>query len=324
MLHHIVAHSADPDGIITHAILERSLTQIGHKTKHYYVDYPQLGTALENLLTEKSGRVIVADLSLNEEVAREDLFRSLVERHRHLSWYDHHASSLNGREFLGKFCRRVALALNKCASKLVALEYAPQDEYVGFLAELAQVHDFEKSKSRLMVRAQQLQDIIASGYDLPTLVKDLSNEKAWHGREFKPKYQQVITNFNQLKLQAYASLEQSVEHVSIAGFNITFGLAPACLYMKLAPRYLDERRNATYNQTDCFVVVYEGMSNVILQGYGQLGSLVPPLCISQQGGGRGHAGGFLLDHPVSADTYERDKQEINRRMALFLTQSDAA
>ncbi len=324
MLHHLVAHSADPDGIITHAILERSLTQIGHKTKHYYVDYPQLGTALENLLTEKSGRVIVADLSLNEEVVREDLFRSLVEKHRHLSWYDHHASSLNGREFLGRFCTRVALASNKCAAKLVALDYAAQDEYVGFLAELAQVHDFEKNRSPLMKRAQQLQDLIASGYNLPALVKDLSNERAWHGREFKSKYHHVIADFNQRKLQAYESLEQSIEHVSIAGFNITFGLAPACLYMKLAPRYLDEKRSALYNETDCFVVVYEGMNNVILQGYGQLGGQIPALCISQQGGGRGHAGGFLLNLLVTGDTYADTKAEIARRMTLFLTQRDAA
>ncbi|MDO8656950.1 MAG: hypothetical protein Q7K45_06970, partial [Nanoarchaeota archaeon] len=317
MVHHIIAHSVDPDGIITHAILERSLKPSGHKINHHYVDYPQLGSALEKMLTEEPGRVIVADLSLNDEIAREDLFRSLVERHRHISWYDHHASSLNGREFLGRFCSRVALASNKCAAKLVALDYAPQNEYVGFLAELAQVHDFENSKSRLMVRAQQLQDIIASGYDLPTLVKDLSDEKAWHGREFKPKYHQVIADFNQLKVQAYHFLEQSIGLVNIAGFNIAFSLAPACLYMKLAPRYLEEKRNTVYPETDCFVVVYEGMNNVILKGYGQLGPLVPSLCISQQGGGRSHAGGFLLNHPVSADTYQRDKKEIIQKITTF-------
>ena len=257
-------------------------------------------------------------------MAKEDLFQLLVEKHRHISWYDHHAPSLNGREFLGRFCSRVALASNKCAAKLVALDHAPHDEYSLFLAQIGQVHDFQRGKSHLMPKALQLQDIIASGYDLPTLVQDLASGKAWHTGNLKKKYQVVLTKFNERKIQAYSSLEQSIEHTTIAGFNVAFALSPACLYMKLAPTYLNEKRNMCYGQTDVFVIFYEGIQNVIIQGYNQVGALVPAFCISQQGGGRGHMGGFLLPHFPSAATYTADTLEIKQRLEVFLTHSDAA
>ena len=96
MLHHIVAHGADPDGIVTHAILRRALL----KTQHHFADYDNFTAILEKLLTAEPGKLIIADISCNDRIASPEMFESLKRRHRNISWYDHHTGSYEQKGFL--------------------------------------------------------------------------------------------------------------------------------------------------------------------------------------------------------------------------------
>ena len=173
MLTHIVAHSADPDGILTHAILQRSLGGV----QHHFADYDNLAEILGGLVTAKPGNIIVADLSCEEAIAREDLFNNLKQKHSSIRWYDHHNGSIGRKGFLAQHCDDVVLAANRCAAELVNSVYSPHDLYTEFLAELGHVHDFEQKDNSLAPTAYSLQDIIASGYNLKALVSDIAAEK---------------------------------------------------------------------------------------------------------------------------------------------------
>lgn len=308
MLHHIVAHSADPDGIVTHAILRRSLL----KTQHHFADYDNLAAILEGLLTAEPGKLVIADISCNDRIASPEMFESLKKRHRNISWYDHHTGSYEQKGFLARYTALI-LSTNQCAAQLVSEVYAAKDAYAQFLAHLGQIHDFERKEDQFAPQAYALQDIIASEGNLHDLVSDLATEKVWdEHRIFTPFYQGVLDKFSERKNQAYSLLEQSVEQREIAGLRVAVAYSDPILYMKPAYQHLQECLDE-----DCIFVMYQGKSNVLALASKKIGKRILDFLAVQGGGGRGHGGGFVLDHPVSAETYQQDKEEILRRFGNY-------
>lgn len=319
MRYHLVAHRADPDGIIAHALLERALAK--EQCEHYFVDYPDFHQTLGNLKEKKPGRVIVADMNLDTILQQSNLLSELREKHGLLEWYDHHSNSIQEQRYLEKQCRRVKVAANYCAAQLVREEYLPQDSYALSLAHLAHVHDFEKKEDSRAPIAYELQDLIASGLDLSKLVADLANGSIWtnnRSEQFAPIYQDVLHVFRQQKDQACQRLEESVEHRDIAGYTVAFALSDPLLYMKLAPEHLGKKI-----KVDCLVVLYEGKRNIIVEGYNRVGKHIPAFCTWNKGGGRGHGGGFTIDHEVTIDSVQNDQEQIARQLEEFFQMMDA-
>ncbi|MBI2146558.1 hypothetical protein HYU22_04420 [Candidatus Woesearchaeota archaeon] len=276
MRYHLVAHRADPDGIIAHALLERALAK--EQCEHYFVDYPDFHQTLGNLKEKKPGRVIVADMNLDTILQQSNLLSELREKHGLLEWYDHHSNSIQEQRYLEKQCRRVKVAANYCAAQLVREEYLPQDSYALSLAHLAHVHDFEKKEDSRAPIAYELQQ----------------------------------------KDQACQRLEESVEHRDIAGYTVAFALSDPLLYMKLAPEHLGKKI-----KVDCLVVLYEGKRNIIVEGYNRVGKHIPAFCTWNKGGGRGHGGGFTIDHEVTIDSVQNDQEQIARQLEEFFQMMDA-
>ncbi len=316
MRYHLVAHSADPDGIITHALLERSLKE--HHVKHYFVDYPDFHQTLRNLQQQPPGRIIIADMNLDTNLRQSKLLPELRDRHGLLDWYDHHSNSIQEQRYLEKQCRRVRVAANYCAAELVREEYLPQDPYAQSLAHLAHIHDFEKKEDPRASVAYGLQDVIASGHGLDQLVSDLATGKIWAGEQFNPAYQEVLRQFQERKHQACQQLEDSLEQKIIGGYKVAFAFSDPLLYMKLAPAHL-----APKLEVDCLVVLYESKRNIIVEGYNRVGKHIPAFCTRNQGGGRGHAGGFTIDHEVTIDSLQQDKELVAQRLEEFFQIMDA-
>ncbi len=319
MLYYIVAHSADPDGIITHALLDRALED--ESREHYFVDYPDLHETLQKVRWKEPGKVIIADMNLDDVLRNSDTLRKLNDRHGYLEWYDHHQGSIRQQEFLREYCDPVIVAPNFCAAALVHDQYFSGDPYALALAHLAQVHDFERTDDPRAPIAYSLQDIIASGQDLSQLVSDLATGKIWTDNQwnkFTPAYQKTLHLFNERKQEAYQRLEDSVEQRNIGGYRVAFAFSDPLLYMKLAPQHLERKI-----KTDCVVVLYQGNSNVMVYGYNHLGKDIPTFCNENGGGGRGHAGGFTIDHEVTADSVQSDKEMVAEKLERFF-QSRAA
>ncbi len=318
MLHHIVAHRADPDGIVSHAILRRALAA-DHRLEHYFAEYGDLPETFEALLQADPGKVIVADIAIQSDNRDEALFRSIKDRHEELEWYDHHKGSQEWLPTLERHCDRVVIDMGKCGAELVVGRYAADDPHSQHLAALGHAHDFERKKSPLAVQAYGLQDIIASGFDLLTLVGDLAEERVLVGKSaFTPPYQEVLGIFAERKQQAYHELESTVEHEPVGRYNVTFAFSPKILYMKDAPDYLP----TAHPEQDIIVVMYDGLPNVIIYGRkGRgVGKRIPDFCQLNGGGGRGHGGGFVLDHAVTPETYAADKAYVTARLGEFLEQ----
>ena len=177
-----------------------------------------------------------------------------------------------------------------------------------------QIHDFEQKEDEFAPQAYALQDIIASECNQHDLVSDLAAEKVWdEHRAFTPVYQKVLDVSSERKNKAYSRLEQSVEQREIAGLRVAVAYSDPILYMKPAYQRLQEHLD-----DDCIFVLYEGKSNILALAGKKIGKRILDFLAVQGGGGRGH-GGFVLDHPVSAETYQQDKEEILRRFGRYFS-----
>tara|TARA_Y100000310_G_C20661262_1_gene804936 strand:- start:526 stop:1485 length:960 start_codon:yes stop_codon:yes gene_type:complete len=318
MVYHIIGHQSDPDGIISHALLRRSL--LNNKDKdhsneqmiHYFTDYAFLRDLLDKVKSSERGKIFVADLSLDENICDETLFQQLSTNHDSLAWFDHHEPSIENKDFLDHYCNIVSLASNKCAAVLVQESYSPNNKYDQFLAHLAQVTDFERRDDQFSKQAYGLHDIIASGYNLKSLVEDLAEEKVVNKKGFINGYQTVIDDFKIKKEEAYINLEKSISYQCVNGYVFAFAFSEPLLYMKLATEYLKERL-----KVDGIIVVYDGKPNVLAHGKKDLGKRIPQFCKIQGGGGRGHGGGFLLNHDINQETFQADIEYIKNNLEQF-------
>lgn len=314
----IVAHRADPDGIISHALLRRAIGENNIRA-HYFVDYDDIMPSLITINQKNNdAEIIVADISCNNQFMDEALFADLKKKNKSITWIDHHDSTADNSKFLGQFCT-VIYAANKCAAELVEEKYRSRlyysDPYYShILAEIAHAHDFEQRKTLPWKAGDSLQQVIASGYNLETLVKDLANGRAWEDNyTLSPHYSGIAAHFKLKKMEAYYCLKETVEQIDCAGKKVLFAFADPMLYMKDAPEYLK-----LYYDTDYIVVAFESISNVAVFGKGNVGKSVVDFCIAMGGGGRGHGGGINLNHPVSKESYPADKEYITSNLNKFL------
>lgn len=311
----IIAHSADPDGIISHSLFERAFNP-GVRA-HYYVDYPDFIKSLENVANkEKNAHITIADISFNDNFMDEELFRTLKEKNESLTWIDHHDNTKKNRGFLERFCDGVIYSSNKCSAELVLSRYNTMldPSYDAMLANIAHAHDFDNKKQVSWSVGNTLQQVISSGYDLDTLVGDLVTRDAWEDEYMlNSNYQAVAKQFRIKKNKAFQSLKESVEHVSFGDKKAIFAYSDPMLYMKEAPEFLRENYSIDY-----VVVAFEGKANVMVFGKGKSGTSAVNFCTSMGGGGRNHGGGFGLDHEVTKDTYQIDKEMIQGKLAEFL------
>lgn len=313
--HVIVAHRADPDGIISHALLRRAIGENNVRT-HYFVDYDDILPSLTAITAENSNaEIIVADISLNNQFKDQALFSALKKKNRSITWIDHHESTADNIGFLGQFCT-VIYAANKCAAELVEEKYRHRldPHYDHLLAAIAHAHDFEQRKTVEWKIGDALQQIIASGYNLETIVKDLATGEAWDDDYIlSPLYTRIVAHFQISRNAAYSRLKETVEEVTIADRKILFAFSDPILYMKDAQEYLKRHYDADY-----VVAAFDGISNILVFGKGNVGKSVVDFCKSMGGGGRGHAGGFNLGHASTEKFFSADKEHLKGKLEEFL------
>lgn len=314
MTTYLVAHRADPDGILTHAILQRAYND-EPDLRHVHVDYPDMVSSLEGVAMDQPGEVVIADMSLN--LSYKPIVRKLSETHQPLTWIDHHQGSVDEHSFLEQQCSRVVVSLQKCAAELAQETHLPKDAYARHLAGIGHAHDFEnKSDPQLWGLGVDLQAMIASKYSLDMLVDDLAEGEAWDVRDlfhFNSRYRDIIAEMGIRRTDAYRRLEESIDERLIAGKQIVFAHADSLLYMKDAGLHLREVRHPDY-----FVISFEGRTNMLFIGKGNVGTSAVEFCTLMGGGGRDNGGGFVLDHPITQATYRRDKERLVGQLIKFL------
>lgn len=318
--HVIVAHRADPDGIISHALLRRAFGE-NNIRRHYFVDYDDFLSSLRTINEKNSNaEIIVADISLNDSYLDEALFMDLKKKNRSLTWIDHHDKTAINKPFLEQFCNEITYAPHQCAAELVRERYnfCLHPDYDSMLAGVAHAHDFEQRKTLPWQVGNSLQQIIASGYDLEKLVHDLATGKAWQeawieNPVFNINYKHIAADFLIKKEDAYRRLRENAESFEIAGKKVVFAFADPMLYMKDAPEYLK-----LHYDVDYVVAAFDGISNIIFFGKGNIGKSALDFCMAMGGGGRGHGGGFDIGHTVNKKNYSEDKEYLMKRLEEFL------
>ncbi len=314
MTTYLIAHRADPDGILTHAILERALDDEPY-LRHVYVDHPDMVSSLESVAMDRPGEVVIADMSLNHSY--KPAVKRVSETHRPLTWIDHHQGSIDEHSFLEQHCSRVVVSLQKCAAELAQETYLPEEAYARHLARVGHAHDFEVQKDpHLLLAGRDLQTVIASGYNLDDLVSDLATGKAWDPSSISrlnTQYRVVIEEMALKREHTYQELEETLDERIIAGKDVILAHSNPLLYWKDASTYLKGAYNPDY-----FVISFEGKTNVLFIGNGNVGTSAVDFCQSMGGGGRDNGGGFELDHEVTQTTYPEDKEWIAGRLTEFL------
>ncbi|MDP3734352.1 MAG: hypothetical protein Q8R37_03915 [Nanoarchaeota archaeon] len=320
----IVGHRIDPDGIISHALLRRAFSN--NPCHHYFVDYDDFFPVMQDINNRlkdlKKPHLIVADISLNLVFQDEYLFQGLGEKTESFTWIDHHLNTFQNEDFLVRSYARVVYEPHLCTAELVQRRYAYShnldSDYNRMLARVAHAHDFERRQMLEWTLGDVLQNIIKSNnndiFGLSKLVQDLGAGNVWDEEgALAPHYQRIVQDCQKKKREAYVRLEENVDIVHCAGKKVLFAYADPILYMKDAPEHLKR-----INDVDYVVVAFEGISNVIVFGKGNVGKSVIEFCQSMGGGGRGHAGGFTIGHAVTEKDYSQDKTDITGKLEQFL------
>lgn len=292
---HIVAH-VDVDGIVCHAIVEMWARKSGIATRHYFVNYQNIGIALGMLSEEiESGdEVLIADIGYSK-----DLIDSFLGRYGKLalmvSWFDHHQWDREAAERVGLAVKELTINEKLCASEIVQRRFLPESEAAKRLACLARAHDFdgEGSEKAIFDHACMIQDVIASGYPKQAIVDQLSDNILWND-SFEAAYQK----YQEIRGVEIRMMDRTIERHSVlingAVANIVLVFASGKLEAKDIKRHLFEK-----NQCDAVIVVWsngriahEVNSERLLLISARINNIF-------KGGGRGLVGGATYPESVS-------------------------
>ena len=318
----ILAHGVDPDGIISHALIERYHLP-SEDIEHYYIDYPDLTSTLHRLSQVRNdrSRVYFADINFGPEVLAmgEKLFHEIKTNNGSIAWFDHHDGSINHRGFLERFCYPLSLSSGDCASKIIARNLlGGVDEYANSLAQISQAHDF-RIESDVFKLGEQLQDLIRfrsigkrPNKELDELVRLIANEKSWDVNwKLNQDLLEEVTMFKDMKEGAYKELFSNAEIYVVEDKKIVVAYTPHILYLKDGPFYLQTKFGF---QADYFISIFDDNNGSIMV-FGKPGLIEDDLalirfCGSKGGGGRGNGGGFHLGEHITAEEYSSVRYQI--------------
>ena len=335
----ILAHGVDPDGIISHALIERyyqsSTDVIEHCIEHQYVDYPDLAESLEQLSKVRNDRskVYVADLNFNNDIIHfgGNILRNIQENNSSLAWFDHHDSSIRNRKLLERFCFPLGLSSEDCASRIVANKLlGGVDEYANSIAEIAQAHDF-RIESGAFKLGEQLQDIIKfrtmskkPNNELDELVRLIATEQAWNvNLKLDNDLSEEVMLFQEMKKEAYQEIFSNAEIHIIGEKKAVVAHTPSILYMKDGPFYLQKQFGC---QVDYFISIFDDDKGSVVI-FGKPGQVEDDLtlinyCGSRNGGGRVNMGGFYLGEQVTTESYQRIRNQTLESFQEVLERSN--
>jgi len=309
-MNYIIAHSADCDGIISHALLKIRLKD----TKHFLADYPDFPLKLDKAGFEPEGNIIVADIDLNPYISKhESAFERAGGRHKNFSWFDHHEGSITHKDFLDKYCNSVTLDRNKCASLLIYETLFSNNDYAKWLAYIAQDYDYKNTCTEEYSLAQKVQDTINSGFGLERFIEMIAKQEKWQvNGELAEALEESRQWFLKRKAKAYSELESTLKIIDVSGLKVMFGLSKTDLYPSDAPMYLKEKYDA-----DLFVVFYLNKHGSTMV-YGNTDEInVVEICNSLGGGGRGNNGGFIFGHKNDLQNFEERAEYVSKSIKLF-------
>lgn len=236
---HVVAH-IDVDGIVCHTIVEMWARKSKIVTRHYYVDYQDIGIALRTLLRVigPEDEVLIADIGYSKDLM--DLFLNQYgELASKTSWFDHHRWNEEALAKVGSVVRGLIVDEKLCASEILQKRLLPENELAKQLARLARAHDFSGKGSRQgdFDFACRVQDVITSGYPKEMIVNQLAEGIVWSAN-FDIAYKQ----YQVIKADALRRMNETVEKycISIDGVvaNVALAFALDALEAKDAKRYL--------------------------------------------------------------------------------------
>ena len=305
---YIASHSADPDGIATHALARIRAEQSSSPKDvvHYFVEHttsdskPEIVTlnqALENILDQQVGEVIVADMDFFDSL-NQDLIREVARKHRASTWYDHHDGTNSKFAKLEEIGFRVVENQGNCAAELFRKDQFMGDDCSKSLANISMVHDYLMQNKPLWAAAEAFEEVICSGFPLQQLVIDLTREEV-----FKSDYSNlldgyggdIVQNYRLEVSKAVEELPTTIENRELAGRSVVIATMDEILYMKRGMRelkkYLEVREEGL---PDYSILFTKGLNNVLMEGYRKDKRLVPPFCREMLGGGRQTRGCFSL------------------------------
>ncbi|MDD2274597.1 MAG: hypothetical protein PHV29_01365 [Candidatus Pacebacteria bacterium] len=308
MMLHIVAH-IDVDGIACHAIAEMWAKKSEIITKHYFVDYQDIGIVLRLLseIVKSEDEVIIADIGYSKDLI--DLFLGQCGKLAPIvSWFDHHRWEEEARDKMSLSIKKLIINEGLCASEIVQEELLPESETARNLASFARAHDFngEGCDQDIFYHACKIQDVITSGYPKQAIVKKLSEGILWD-HDFNIAYMQ----YQEVRSEAMLSMDNTIKRffVSVDSIDIIIVTAFASdnLEAKYAKRYLFER-----NQCDVVIVVWpngrmaqEVRSNKFMIVLERINKFF-------KGGGRGLVGGGTYYEAVNEENCSQCFMEIVR------------
>jgi hypothetical protein len=314
-LNYIIGHDADPDGLIFHGLARRL-----HKlTTHFFAGYSNLIDPFVEVLKHPSGRVIVGDLSFQHQFEGGALLHPILNHHSGLDWYDHHNESRDNRKILEDLCGTVVVETNACASMLFQEHNMPGDIYAAKIVQIAQAHDFLRTGSPYWGVANDLQDVISSGFDLTQLLDDIAHERVFtsDAESLVEGYaHQVVSQYKEQKAVAAEELLSSIKILNGKSPSIAYALSPKLLYMKAGPNIMD----GTVPNTDADILVtfFKDLNSVFVIGRNGYGVHSTKMCQDFGGGGRGPRGGFSLDHKANLQSYNLDIEVTDAKIRKYL------
>ncbi len=334
MLYRIITHSADPDGVVSNALLVSLIKLRDADYQVGFADYPNL----KEVIAQAAGReeresLFIADLTLNERPVPDAILRPLLENHL-VYYFDHHPLSSEKRVAeLKKGCAVFKhTSAQQCASLLLLSHFGlRKSKPHKFMALVAQSMDYPGTVDfEIELLGRQMNRIIRpeSGLDLTGIVEKLADSlltgKEWYATygnrylftgEWDDAYKKVAKQID----EAQKSLEASITIHPMGGLKIACAKIPKILYMKDGLHHLRAREG----HADLFFCFYEGMDSFIgdhhngkFQDEGQLPLL--PFIRTKGGGGRENSGGFNFQGITDNSNYQPRRDLVLEEFAKYL------
>ncbi|CCI20946.1 hypothetical protein MICAH_10006 [Microcystis aeruginosa PCC 9809] len=312
---HIITHSKDPDGILSHVLIRMHLGR-ERNFSYAFLDYPQLKDYFLQAELDSFSSIFLADLPLKErDISTPKL--ELLSQKVQLHYFDHHVTSRERFHLLSQLCYRFYWKKNICTSKIITEVLLPTDSYAKLLAEIAQAFDFEVPNQYFSIGIQLNRIINALTSTELAQITDCIIAQDWlSNQELKPPYRELHEQLLAQEKQAYQIVESTKEVHTIIDRKVALAYAPKNLYMKPGIHYLKKISPGC----DGAILFFEQQANVVASSLDHKGeTYIPilPFCLYQGGGGRNNAGGFILDEVITWENYAKHKQQVLASFRYF-------
>ncbi len=331
---YVAAHALDPDGIFSHALVQRYARNQGtDQVEPFLANHalipgrPEIITtlnALELIADREPGQVIVADLDFSDNLSN-DLIKRIARKHDYCDWYDHHIGTKQHQSTLGALGFGVTQDQHGCAAQLVAKDLGLQTPYDRALAKIANVHDYLCTSHELWAVAQATEDIISSGFSLLQLISDLSEERVFNSNltDLSRGYGgDVLQDYLAKVTIAIGELTKDYTIKTVSGKSVAVVVMDPVLYMKRGmrefTRILSDPELVPSVKPDFAVFFTRGINNPVMEGYTGARGTVPSFCKILNGGGRENRGGFSLPNKIFKQPVDKQWGYVKNKLEEFL------